>query len=99
MQVAANNFYSAAREDDEKVMSFLRHQIKHVIYIVKENRTFDQILGDLSNGSNGDSSLTQFPRASRRTSTGSRASSSPSTTSWIRATAAWTAGPGACRVA
>ena len=63
MQVAANNFYSAAREDDEKVMSFLRHQIKHVIYIVKENRTFDQILGDLSNGSNGDSSLTQFPES------------------------------------
>jgi hypothetical protein len=38
----------------------LRQRIKHVIYIVKENRTFDQILGDLGNGSNGDSSLTQF---------------------------------------
>ncbi len=27
---------------------------------MKENRTFDQILGDLGNGSNGDASLTQF---------------------------------------
>ena len=35
-------------------MSFLRKHIKHVIYIVKENRTFDQILGDLDNGANGD---------------------------------------------
>jgi YVTN family beta-propeller protein len=59
-QVAANNFYSAEREGDRQVVSFLRHHIKHVIYIVKENRTFDQILGDLGNGSDGDSSLTQF---------------------------------------
>ena len=35
-------------------MAFLRKHIKHVIYIVKENRTFDQILGDLSNGANAD---------------------------------------------
>jgi len=41
-------------------MRFLRERIKHVIYVVKENRTFDQILGDLDNGSEGDSSLTQF---------------------------------------
>jgi DNA-binding beta-propeller fold protein YncE len=33
--------------------------IKHVIYIIKENRTFDQILGDLGVG-NGDSSLTMY---------------------------------------
>jgi hypothetical protein len=31
-----------------------------VIYLIKENRTFDQILGDLGNGSNGSPSLTQF---------------------------------------
>src|ERR1019366_7777271 len=35
--------------------------IEHVIYIVKENRTYDQILGDLTNGSDGDPTLTQFP--------------------------------------
>lgn len=33
--------------------------IKHVFYIVKENRTYDQILGDMSAG-NGDSTLTLF---------------------------------------
>lgn len=61
-KVAENNFYADGgdHERDERVMSFLRKHIKHVIYVVKENRTFDQILGDLGNGSNGDASLTQF---------------------------------------
>jgi YVTN family beta-propeller protein len=35
--------------------------IKHVIYIIKENRTYDQVLGDLPQG-NGDPSLTLFGR-------------------------------------
>jgi len=61
VEVAQNNFYSAAPvANDVAVMSFLRNHIKHVIYIVKENRTFDQILGDLTNGANGDPKLTQF---------------------------------------
>jgi DNA-binding beta-propeller fold protein YncE len=60
-QVALNNFYSGqGREGDHDVMKFLRDRIQHVIYIVKENRTYDQILGDLGNGSNGDPSLTVF---------------------------------------
>ncbi len=63
-RVAANNFYGATlRPRDERVMRFLRSKIKHVIYVVKENRTFDQILGDLTNGANADGSLTQFPEA------------------------------------
>jgi YVTN family beta-propeller protein len=33
--------------------------IKHVIYIIKENRTYDQILGDMKEG-NGDASLALF---------------------------------------
>lgn len=33
--------------------------IKHVIYVVKENRTYDQVFGDLGKG-NGDPSLTVF---------------------------------------
>ncbi len=33
--------------------------IKHVIYIIKENRTYDQVLGDLREG-NGDPSLVLF---------------------------------------
>jgi YVTN family beta-propeller protein len=34
----------------------------HVIYIVKENRTYDQVLGDMPQG-DGDTSLVFFPRA------------------------------------
>lgn len=33
--------------------------IQHVVYIVKENRTYDQVLGDMERG-NGDPSLTMF---------------------------------------
>ena len=33
--------------------------IRHVIYVVKENRTFDQVLGDLP-GANGDATLALF---------------------------------------
>ena len=33
--------------------------IKHVFYVIKENRTYDQVLGDMKEG-NGDSSLTIF---------------------------------------
>ncbi len=36
--------------------------IKHVFYIVRENRTYDQVLGDDARG-NGDPSLTLFGRA------------------------------------
>lgn len=34
---------------------------EHVIYVIKENRTYDQILGDMRQG-DGDSSLVFFPR-------------------------------------
>ena len=58
--VAENNQFSAKPPDsDHSLMTYLRRQIKHVIYIVKENRTYDQILGDLDRG-NGDHSLAQF---------------------------------------
>ena len=60
-KVAQNDLYSAAPvANDAAVMSFVRSHIKHVIYIVKENRTYDQLLGDLGNGGNGDPTLTQF---------------------------------------
>ncbi len=36
--------------------------IKHVVYLIKENRTYDQVLGDLPQG-NGDPKLTLFPRS------------------------------------
>ena len=35
---------------------------KHVIYIIKENRTYDQVLSDLPNG-DGDTALQFFPRS------------------------------------
>jgi DNA-binding beta-propeller fold protein YncE len=53
-----NNFHQANAEPP--IMKFLQTKIKHVIYIVNENRTYDQVLGDLHNGSNGDPSLTFF---------------------------------------
>jgi YVTN family beta-propeller protein len=60
-RVAKNNFYSTETDQrDARVMQFLSKRIKHVIYVVKENRTFDQILGDLTNGAHGDPTLTQF---------------------------------------
>jgi hypothetical protein len=36
--------------------------IKHCIYIIKENRTYDQVLGDIKEG-NGDRSLCLFPES------------------------------------
>ncbi|MBV9390532.1 MAG: bifunctional YncE family protein/alkaline phosphatase family protein, partial [Verrucomicrobia bacterium] len=58
--VAANNYFTTLPDpSDEQVMSELRKRIKHVIYIVKENRTYDQVLGDLGQG-NGDPYITQF---------------------------------------
>jgi DNA-binding beta-propeller fold protein YncE len=61
-QVAKNNYYSAKPSgEDQAMMAFLRDKIKHVIYIVRENRTYDQILGDLSKG-NGDPSIVVYPQ-------------------------------------
>jgi len=73
--VARNNGFGLSlehhwdRDDDREVsardnetMRFLRDHIQHVIYIVKENRTYDQILGDLPIG-NGDPSLAMYGQA------------------------------------
>lgn len=61
-QVARNNHFdrpeSAAADD--KIFGFLREHIKHVIYIVKENKTYDELFGDLGVG-NGDPRLVFFP--------------------------------------
>ncbi len=62
-QVAENDHYRRkVSQQALKTMAFLRGKIKHVIYIIKENRTYDQILGDLPEG-NGDPSLTEFGKA------------------------------------
>jgi DNA-binding beta-propeller fold protein YncE len=62
-QVARNDRYhpSARRVAAERTMAFLRRHVHHVIYIIKENRTYDQVLGDLPEG-NGDPRLTLFPQ-------------------------------------
>jgi DNA-binding beta-propeller fold protein YncE len=60
-QVARNNHFDrVARPEADPVFAQLRGKIQHIIYIVKENRTYDQILGDLEVG-NGDPALTEFP--------------------------------------
>jgi YVTN family beta-propeller protein len=56
---ANNGFTSQGRPPTTDIMAFLRGKIKHVIYIMKENRTYDQVLGDLRPG-NGDPHLVQF---------------------------------------
>jgi hypothetical protein len=63
-QVRANrpegaNAVLTARERDAILRHALR-QIHHVIYIIRENRTYDQVLGDVTAG-NGDARLTMFP--------------------------------------
>lgn len=62
--VARNNHFSIQSQsaESQKLFSFLRSRIHHVIYIVKENRSYDQVLGDLEKG-NGDPRLNLFPEA------------------------------------
>jgi len=59
-KVLENDNFMRSRPPEELVtMGELHKRIKHVIYIIKENRTYDQILGDLPVG-NGDPAITQF---------------------------------------
>jgi YVTN family beta-propeller protein len=56
--VDTNNGFDRRGQDPK--MALFRSKIKHIIYVVKENRTYDEVLGDLSKG-NGDPALTRFP--------------------------------------
>lgn len=61
-QVLANDHLLATLTPaQEAIVAGLRQRIHHVIYIIKENRTYDQVLGDLA-GANGDPALTEFPQ-------------------------------------
>ncbi len=60
-QVTTNNRFANTSVPDA-VMTAVQQGVKHVIYILKENRTYDQILGDLGRG-NGDPNLTLFGQA------------------------------------
>jgi hypothetical protein len=67
--VASNNRFSNTESaGDAATMLAVHTGVQHVIFIIKENRTYDQVLGDLADGShnpigNGDSSLTQWGQA------------------------------------
>ena len=58
--VEKNNGWNTVSSQPSATMQFLQQHIQHVIYIVKENRTFDQVLGDLTNGANADPALVNF---------------------------------------
>ena len=60
-QVARNDHFRIAAKWEQGLTSeFLHQHIHHVIYIIKENRSYDQVLGDLGRG-DGDPALTLFP--------------------------------------
>ncbi len=63
-QTLANNrlLPDGSIADDPAKTGLAHSGIKHVLYIIKENRTYDQVLGDMPQG-NGDPSLTLFGRA------------------------------------
>jgi YVTN family beta-propeller protein len=59
-QVARNNGWTHGDDDRDRPRRFgEKHPIQHVIYVIKENRTYDQVFGDDPRG-NGDPSLLQF---------------------------------------
>jgi DNA-binding beta-propeller fold protein YncE len=63
-QVIANDRLTFTENPaDAAIMAKVQAGTQHVIYILKENRTFDQILGDLTNGASADSTLTEFGQA------------------------------------
>ncbi|MGN6279875.1 MAG: hypothetical protein ACTHM8_14285 [Sphingomonas sp.] len=64
LQVASNIGLSSAdaRAAADARMAAIRARIKHVVFIIKENRTYDQLLGDLDIG-NGDPHLAILGRA------------------------------------
>ncbi|HZK82387.1 MAG TPA: hypothetical protein VFC46_15000, partial [Humisphaera sp.] len=62
--LAQNSLPAPVRAADRHVAEMgvkSSRRIEHVFYIIKENRTYDQVLGDLPQG-NGDKSLTIFGR-------------------------------------
>ena len=62
-QVVANNRLTSRESDaDRAILAAVRKGVPHVIFVIKENRTYDQILGDLPIG-NGDPDLTEFGSA------------------------------------
>ncbi len=62
-QVATNDrFFTIENPSDATIMAAVHKGIHHVIFIIKENRTYDQVLGDLKVG-DGDPALVQWGSA------------------------------------
>jgi DNA-binding beta-propeller fold protein YncE len=57
-----NNFAKVESAESATTMATVHRGVQHVIYILKENRTYDQILGDLGRG-DGDPALAMFGQA------------------------------------
>jgi YVTN family beta-propeller protein len=55
-QVYRNTPFKEKKEEDVSLLK----GIKYVFYVIKENRTYDQVFGDMKEG-NGDSTLCLFP--------------------------------------
>ncbi len=62
-RVYANTPFTAKKKANPADQSMVpgNGKIKHIFYIIRENRTYDQVLGDMPQG-NGDSSLCLFGR-------------------------------------
>ena len=63
-QVIDNTFASVSIIDDKKnplpaLPGLHKSPIKHIVYITKENRTYDEVFGQMKNA-NGDSTLARF---------------------------------------
>ncbi len=56
-----NTPYKGVKADSSLSTLHSKRDIKYVFYVMKENRTYDQVLGDMPNG-NGDTSLCLFPQ-------------------------------------
>lgn len=61
-QVALDNDWSRSRADFDPPLAVYHGAIKHVVYIIKENRTYDEVLGDMTDAQgrplgNGDPKL------------------------------------------
>jgi len=54
--VTSNNHWAASRASLNPNLAVYHGAIKHVLYVIKENRTYDEVFGDMKEG-NGDPSL------------------------------------------
>jgi hypothetical protein len=59
--LALSNRVAAANGWDHAPAAPPLPPFRHVVYVIRENRTYDQVLGDLP-GADGDTTLTYFPR-------------------------------------